>query len=563
MASTWYRTKGFRIAAIIFALVLFLLLIAPYVLDIDRYRAAVVGQLERATGADIEIEKLRLHFLPSLSVVVVNLQVRNPRAFPEGNLLAVERIDVGLAARPLLNRRVEVTSVTCKDVEVHLLSNQRGQTNYDPLLKRVQGNSRVRNTGRNGPTPPLARIDSVELRDVRISSGAFRQRSRVFPAWAVSGMNVELRGFDFSEPKWLRKVEARMDLSGVEISLPSLKEPLRFTGGTLAVKENAANGKFALVLGGLRAQGTVKVANLERPVADFNLAMKELNLAEVAGLAGEGANGEPGPSTGGGRAQLLARGTVQVDRVIFPPLSAESVQGKVRLYSHRLQVEPFTLKLYSGRASGSLSVDLARESMPASMTAKAEGVNVAEAMAAASPEAKGTITGTFEADARLVAPLGARDPVTGLRGTGNFAVRDGTFPGLDVEGALARMTQFMQLDVPRGDTHFSLFGGDFRVSNQRVHSDALRLEAEKLQASLRGSFGFDQTLNYSGTGLLQVQSTAQPEEGDQNPLSGLRRALGRAVQERMNFSQLRVPFTVRGTFQEPKFTVAGAPTPIR
>ncbi|OFV82350.1 MAG: hypothetical protein A3B65_05295 [Acidobacteria bacterium RIFCSPHIGHO2_02_FULL_67_57] len=562
----WHQSKWFRILVVLVGLLLVALLAAPYLLSIDRYRSTIVEQLEKETGRDIEIEKLRLHFLPGLHVQVVNLRVKNPRGFPEGDTVVVESVNIGLAFWPLLKRQVEISSIGIDDVEINLLGNEQGQTNTG-LRRRAR--PAAKKPAGEAPAVEVTRVGAVSVSDVKISSGTFWSRERrIYPAWEVKGINLEVEGVDLANPQWLRKLEAGVDLSTIEVTTPSLKEPLRFADGEIEVKNNAAGGDFTLALGELRADGTVKVADLEKPVADFTLKMEELDVSQVAALAAEKPKGAgAGPGGGGegagGSGKLLARGTVEVGKIIIPPLSAENVKGNVRLYGNRLEVDPFTVDFYGGRTQGTAYVDLAQAAMPARVNARVQGVNVAQAVAAASPGAKGKLTGTFESDARLNVPLGAKDLMSALTGDGTFAVRNGTFPGMNLEGTLAGMAKFLQMEVPKGDTKFSYFGGDFRIASQRVHSRNLDLKAETLEASLGGSFGFDQTLSYTGSGLLTGKPSAeqQQQKKDDNPLGGLRRVFGQVA--RQTIGQMRVPFSVTGTFQDPKFLLVGSPTPVR
>ncbi|OFV88477.1 MAG: hypothetical protein A3D93_05920 [Acidobacteria bacterium RIFCSPHIGHO2_12_FULL_67_30] len=562
----WHQSKWFRILVVLVGLLLVALLAAPYLLSIDRYRSTIVEQLEKETGRDIEIEKLRLHFLPGLHVQVVNLRVKNPRGFPEGDTVVVESVNIGLAFWPLLKRQVEISSIGIDDVEINLLGNEQGQTNTG-LRRRAR--PAAKKPAGEAPAVEVTRVGAVSVSDVKISSGTFWSRERrIYPAWEVKGINLEVEGVDLADPQWLRKLEAGVDLSTIEVTTPSLKEPLRFADGEIEVKNNAAGGDFTLALGELRADGTVKVADLEKPVADFTLKMEELDVSQVAALAAEKPKGAgAGPGGGGegagGSGKLLARGTVEVGKIIIPPLSAENVKGNVRLYGNRLEVDPFTVDFYGGRTQGTAYVDLAQAAMPARVNARVQGVNVAQAVAAASPGAKGKLTGTFESDARLNVPLGAKDLMSALTGDGTFAVRNGTFPGMNLEGTLAGMAKFLQMEVPKGDTKFSYFGGDFRIASQRVHSRNLDLKAETLEASLGGSFGFDQTLSYTGSGLLTGKPSAeqQQQKKDDNPLGGLRRVFGQVA--RQTIGQMRVPFSVTGTFQDPKFLLVGSPTPVR
>jgi uncharacterized protein involved in outer membrane biogenesis len=249
---------------------------------------------------------------------------------------------------------------------------------------------------------------------------------------------------------------------------------------------------------------------------------------------------------------------------VAAPLSASSLDAKVRLYANRLEVDPFSLNLYGGRTRGSMGIDLSGEAMGTRLAAQLENVNVAQLLSAMAPKSKNKVTGTLEADARLGTSLAAADTLGTLGGEGTFAVRNGTVPGLNLGGALVEMAKLMQMSVPAGDTKFTYFGGDFRIANRRVHSQNLNLNADVLDANLRGSLGFDETLSYTGTGMVKGQGTAQQQQqSDSNPLGGLRRVFGRVAQTAMQISGMRVPFAVSGTVQDPKFVLTGPPAPIR
>jgi uncharacterized protein involved in outer membrane biogenesis len=555
------RSKWFLLLAGLLVVLVAALLAIPLLVDVDRYRPTIVEQMEKETGRDIEIEKLRLTFLPTLELQVANVVVKNPRGFPDGNTVGVERVDVGLAFGPLLQRQVEVTSITIQKPQLNLLSNEAGASNLDSLLQPPRrAPAGKQSEAEEAPPVTLTHIGKVAVRDAAVSSGRFWQGSKkVYPAWTITGISADVSGIDLTEPQWLKKLAAQVDLTPIEVSSPSLKEPLRFRDGLIAVKDGAADGKFEVAVGKLRAHGTVKVANLERPVADFTLRASEINTAELAGVAGGGAKGGP---SGGASAKLVARGTVKVERLIVPPLAAQNLDAKVRVYGNRIEVDPFSIDLYGGRAGGALNVGLAGEAMPASLAAKVENVDVAKLVAAVG-SGKKSVTGTFESDARLLVPLGAGDPLAALGGEGTFAVRDGTFPGLNLEGTLAKMAKLLQMQVPSGDTRFRSFGGDFRIVKQRIHSQKLDLDGESLEAALGGSLGFDQTLDYTGSGVLRGSGSSQPQEQQQSksPLGGFGKVFGKVMQQTVG--RMRVPFSVRGTVQNPQFILSGSPAPAR
>ena len=186
----WHQSKWFRILVVLVGLLLVALLAAPYLLSIDRYRSTIVEQLEKETGRDIEIEKLRLHFLPGLHVQVVNLRVKNPRGFPEGDTVVVESVNIGLAFWPLLKRQVEISSIGIDDVEINLLGNEQGQTNTG-LRRRAR--PAAKKPAGEAPAVEVTRVGAVSVSDVKISSGTFWSRERrIYPSWEVKGINLEV-----------------------------------------------------------------------------------------------------------------------------------------------------------------------------------------------------------------------------------------------------------------------------------------------------------------------------------------------------------------------------------
>ena len=575
MAARWHQSKRFRLTAGGALLLLAGLLLVPFLVPVDRFRPAIIELLEQETGRKIEIESIRLHLLPKLRLQVANLRVKNPQGFPEGDTLAVERINLGVPLGPLLRRQVQVESLSLRGVTLNLLEDQRGRSNTD-LSKVQRAAARKQAAPEKKPLFSLSRVDAVELREVSFSAGTYsRRRKRVQPSYAIAGVNIVLRGLDLRDARWKETFETEMELGGVEISVPSLRQPLRFTDGHVNVKGRAAEGHFTLALGGLRARGKMKMANWEKPRVDFTLAMKKLDVAELAELAAapeeapkaQRSAGRSGRrSSGSGQRRLLARGTVKVEKVLFAPFAAENVSGTVRLYTHKLTVDPLEVDFYGGRVEGSLNTDLEKESLPSTLTVTVQGVDVAKLASAAQQGAESKVTGTFDAGVSLRTALGA-DPLAALTGQGNFSVRDGMLKGFKLEGKRAAMASLLQIEVPSGDTPFRLFAGDLRIQQQRVHSQKVSLEADAMQATMKGSFGFDGTLNYSGTGVLggdsgeqsQEQSVEEPKRS-RNPLASIGKLFGKVAQG--TIGRMRVPISVSGTFAEPRFRLAGVPEPV-
>jgi hypothetical protein len=256
---------------------------------------------------------------------------------------------------------------------------------------------------------------------------------------------------------------------------------------------------------------------------------------------------------------LIGRGTVKIGKILYAPLRAEQFTGRLTLHTTSVDVDAYGLSFYGGSARGLATVDLASPGMPAVMTATIRGVDLSRIIASVAPRAR-RITGTLEGDLRISTTLG-RNPRAALVGGGNFALRNGMVQGVGLQQNLAQLAGVLQLNLPAGDTRLSYFGGDLRIERERVHSLALRLDAESMQATARGSTGFDATLEYSGIGMLKSAATA----GSSAPagiLQSLDRLVGDSTRGALKVLRMRVPFAVKGTIDDPKFSLAGTPQPL-
>lgn len=262
------------------------------------------------------------------------------------------------------------------------------------------------------------------------------------------------------------------------------------------------------------------------------------------------------------RAALAGGGTFAVGRLTVPPLTVTQVRGRLSVSGSRMRVDPYGLSAYGGTVQGAAALNYADPGLPVAATAQARGINAAALVGAVAPGPP-RITGALEAAFSLATALG-RDPLAALTANGTFAVRDGSFPGLDLGGrlgGLARITQALQPGASSGATSFRYVGGDLRIAGERGNSNALRLDADALSGTAHGSFGFDRTLDYTGTGVLNSQGSGGSALGLALSLAG--KGLGQALPGAAGTTGVRVPFRLQGTFDDPTFSLAGTPELIQ
>ena len=128
--STWKKVALIVVIALV-VIVAGLAIAIPLLLDVDRYRPAVVAQIQQETGKPSQIGRLALTILPQVAIRVDDFTLGNPPGFPQGDFVKARRIYAVVNAFALLHRKVEINSLELDDPDIHLLSDARGKWNFE------------------------------------------------------------------------------------------------------------------------------------------------------------------------------------------------------------------------------------------------------------------------------------------------------------------------------------------------------------------------------------------------------------------------------------------------
>jgi uncharacterized protein involved in outer membrane biogenesis len=111
-------------------LLLALMLVAPALINVDRYRPQVISYLQEKTGKQVEIGRLGLTFFP-VAIHIDHFGVKNPPIFPSGYIVQVARIDAELSVGALLHRQVVIKSIVLEDPVLNMTSDPDGPWNFE------------------------------------------------------------------------------------------------------------------------------------------------------------------------------------------------------------------------------------------------------------------------------------------------------------------------------------------------------------------------------------------------------------------------------------------------
>jgi AsmA protein len=118
---------------IVVGIVIFILLIVPFLIPVNQFKPTIEAKASAALGRQVQLGNLSLSlFTGSLSAE--NLVVGDDPKFSQTPFLTAKGVRVGVAMMPLIfSRALNITSVTIKDPQVTLLHNPAGQWNYSSI----------------------------------------------------------------------------------------------------------------------------------------------------------------------------------------------------------------------------------------------------------------------------------------------------------------------------------------------------------------------------------------------------------------------------------------------
>ena len=125
--------KILRIILILVAVLVVILIAAPFFIPVNEFRPTIEQQASAALGRKVQVGDLSLSLIRG-SLTAENLSIGDDPKFSASPFLTAKSLKVGVELMPLiLSKQLNVTGVTIDTPEVTLLRNRAGEWNYSSL----------------------------------------------------------------------------------------------------------------------------------------------------------------------------------------------------------------------------------------------------------------------------------------------------------------------------------------------------------------------------------------------------------------------------------------------
>jgi AsmA protein len=546
-----------------------------FFVDVNQFRGPIQTQLQRSLDRPVTLGPLGLSLLP-LSIRVPDLRIGESPAFPSPHPFAsANELSVRVGLLPLLKGQIAVRSLRLNQPLVELIRNENGTWNY----------SSISGAGQGGGDRTLS-IDELEIVDgsVAITDRASRKPRVVY-------QHIDLRLRDFAPGKRLNlDLTARLAGSGQTITLQAQGTGLNDLEGRLSIPQGALSldktrlhksdlgfgiqadyrigydtNRELLEIRSLNARlGTTPVSasgevNLRAKPSElrFQLAVKNASITELARLAGV-----PGELKGTASLDARAQGALDRPEAWIWTGSGSIANGSIRygnivltevhagcaIDGGLIKLAPVTARLYGGRQSGSIVVDMRRGHPAFTINTKLDQVD-ANQLLSATTSLKQTLYGLLATNADLqFAARPGEDIARTLNGSMNLKLHQGKLAGINLLNEVASIARFIGFrKSAEVATNVVDLTGDLNVTNGVVRTENVKMTLEDGSALAAGMMNLvDQTLDMRL--LVTLHKGLSAQVGGSKIGGFMSTALGNENGE------LIVPVVVSGTFAKPRVT---------
>ncbi len=127
------RKKLFIGIAAGIAVVLILAIIAPFVIDLNKYKGTILSRIRPAVNRNVDFESINLTVLTGIGAEIKGLKVPENPAFASGNFVTLDSVKVRLRLLPLLKGEVRIAKLVFNSPSISIIKNAQGVFNFSDM----------------------------------------------------------------------------------------------------------------------------------------------------------------------------------------------------------------------------------------------------------------------------------------------------------------------------------------------------------------------------------------------------------------------------------------------
>jgi len=222
-----------------------------------------------------------------IGFTLTNAALSEQHTFQEGTLVKANKLTAHVAVKPLLQKRIEISTIEAEGLEVNIVAKKDGTFNFDTLVSDQKEDLSVQATPTNileeEKNPLVIIAQKIKLNDCDLIYIEEQSGTRT----ALNDLNIEMTDFDLNRP-FDTKIDFTTNISQSGKSTVLLPVTIQFT--TMLAQLNMANAYATISQAAahyktmqLNLQGEIK--NFETPSVNLTGSLSGVNNTVLNELA--------------------------------------------------------------------------------------------------------------------------------------------------------------------------------------------------------------------------------------------------------------------------------------
>ncbi len=269
--------KFLKILLTIFASLILIIIVAaiaiPLFVDPNEFKPQIIELVKKETGRDLSIDgDLEISVFPWIGVSTGELSISNAKGFADRPFAQIEQSDIKVKLLPLLSKKVEVSRIVLKGLDLYLAKNKRGVSNWADLVKTEKKPGKTPAKGQQ--TTPAEEKPSGPAVAALAVAGLSIENAHIVWDDQQSGQHTEIKNFnvDIDQIEFDRPVDVALSMEIVDAKAKSTVQLELDTQLTL----NEALNRFKL--NDLRLKTSLSGEKFKKPLKVLLTADSEIDL---------------------------------------------------------------------------------------------------------------------------------------------------------------------------------------------------------------------------------------------------------------------------------------------
>lgn len=171
-------TKAFKITSITLSLIILLfvasIILVVNIVDPNAFKTQISDIVQKKTGREFAIHgHIGWSVFPWLGVKLEQIELGNAKGFGKQPFAKIKELDIRIKMIPLLFKQIEVGNLILKGLNLNLIQNPQGKTNWDDLTQPTEKpkaqKAKPTETAESAQLPTNFKISSIKIANSQIT----------------------------------------------------------------------------------------------------------------------------------------------------------------------------------------------------------------------------------------------------------------------------------------------------------------------------------------------------------------------------------------------------------